>query len=299
MKGASILVTGSRGLIGRHLIPLLRQAGHSVRYFDIADRDKALDLRHDEALADVLASVDGVIHLAAVSRVVWGQKDPENCVLTNTDATQKLLSLCLGRKHKPWVIYSSSREVYGQAQRLPVKEDDPLEPMNVYAMSKVDAERACRAAQESGLVANVVRFSSVYGCPEDHPDRVVPAFARAAATGGTIRLEGRDNVLDFTFIDDVVRGVMKVVQLTNEGEKLPPVHFVSGVGTTLGALASMAQAISRFRVEVVETSPRTYDVSRFIGDPSRAASVLGWAATTTIESGFEKLVQRLSTVRTA
>jgi nucleoside-diphosphate-sugar epimerase len=71
-----------------------------------------------------------------------------------------------------------------------VAEDAPLSPRNVYARSKVAVEQLTEEARERGMIAAVVRFSNVFGDTEDHADRVVPAFARAAAAGGTVRVDG-------------------------------------------------------------------------------------------------------------
>lgn len=227
-----ILVTGSRGLIGRHLIPRLRQRGFQIREFDKAI-DARRDLRDKQAAIAALEGVRGVVHLAGISRVVWGQRDPEGCALVNTEATAAMLRACLDASPAPWFVYASSREVYGQSKMLPVREDFPLAPMNVYAVSKHNCEAHCAEAATQGLVANIIRFSSVYGCAQDHPDRVAPAFARAAAFGGQIRLEGGGNTLDFTFIDDVAEGLERAILATDQGRRLPPIHLVSGVGTQL------------------------------------------------------------------
>ena len=72
-----------------------------------------------------MAGVDGVIHLAAVSRVVWGQKNPELCWETNVTGVQNVLDAAREASSRPWVISASSREVYGEAEHLPVSEDMP------------------------------------------------------------------------------------------------------------------------------------------------------------------------------
>ncbi len=92
------------------------------------------------------------------------------------------------------------------------------------------------AAREGGLAVGVLRFANVYGPGNDHPDRVVPAFARAAAAGGELRIDGSDNTFDFTHISDVVRGILTMVELLARGERrAPPIHLASGRGTTHSA----------------------------------------------------------------
>ena len=287
-----ILVTGSEGLIGRHVSLALKASGHDVRAFDLA-RSAAEDVRSPAALAQALPGVTGVVHLAAVSRVVEAQRNPGGCNATNVDAFGELLRLCLDRQPRPWVIFVSSREVYGAQSVLPVPEDATLKPMNVYARSKVRGEDMTAAAAAAGLHTNICRLSNVFGCPLDHPDRVAMAFAAAAAWGGVARVDGLHCTFDFTAVADVADGLCRLVEATIAGERLPPVHLVSGRGTTLGELATMAQRLSRRAVEIVEAPARTYDVPHFIGDPTRAHALLGWRARTSVDSGLGNLVDAL------
>jgi nucleoside-diphosphate-sugar epimerase len=289
----TILVTGSEGLIGRHLESLLQSLKAPVRSFDLA-RSPLEDVRSDTAIRTALHEVRGVVHLAAVSRVKWAEDDPEKCRQTNVNATKSLLRECLNLKRRPWVIFCSSREVYGNPEFLPVSEDALLKPLNVYAVCKVEGENACREARENGLLVNICRFSNVYGCAADHPDRVVPAFARAAVNGGTIRVEGANSTFDFTHVDEVVVGLNRFIEATMQGEALPPIHFVSGQGTTLGQLAELAKRASTRSIAIIETRPRDYDVSMFIGDPARARHFLGWEARISVEVGFRGLVEAMA-----
>jgi nucleoside-diphosphate-sugar epimerase len=289
-----ILVTGAEGLIGRHLCARLEAAKIAYRKFDVK-LAAAQDIRDSSALADALKGVRGVVHLAAVSRVVWGERNPSLCVATNLSALGELLKLCL-EGERPWFIFASSREVYGTADHLPVHEDAPLRPLNTYGRTKQQGEVITRIAGEYGLLANICRFSNVYGCPFDHPDRVVPAFAHAAAHGGQIRIEGSANTFDFTEVHDVIDGLLQLIEATRAGERLPPVHFVSGQGTTLSALAEIATMHALKKVSVTEAPPRSFDVSRFIGDPSRARSLLGWTAKADLRSEFLKLVAALGSL---
>jgi nucleoside-diphosphate-sugar epimerase len=284
-----ILVTGSEGLIGKTLALALRQAGLEVVEFDIRNSLEQ-DLRHKLAVASALARVDGVVHLAALSRVVWAERDPALCQEVNGTAFEQLLAQCAAAPRPPWLIFSSSREVYGQQDTLPVSEAAPLRPMNVYARSKYHGEILVSGARSMLPAANVVRLSNVYGRIDDHADRVVTAFARAAAFGGSLRIEGGQNCFDFTHIDDVVCGLVELIRLTALGENLDPIHLTTGTGTTLDELASIAVLLARKPVNIVQKAPRDYDVSTFIGDTVRAGQVLGWGARTKIADGFAALI---------
>lgn len=286
-----ILVTGSEGLIGQAMIQCLSEQGFAARRFDIK-RHPDEDICNPVSLAKALDGATGVLHLAAVTRVVWAENDPILCQRTNVDAIRSLVRLCLEQKTRPWLITASSREVYGQASAMPVQEDSPLRPMNVYARSKAEGERIVESARENGLTANICRFSNVYGSADDHVDRVVPAFAQAAAFGGGIRVEGPDNAFDFTFVDDVANGLLRLVLATGAGRRLPPIHFASGTSTSLGDLAKLAQKHASAPVSVHVGEPRSFDVSSFVGDPRRAYDMLGWKATTSLDLGFRTLLER-------
>jgi len=287
-----ILVTGAEGLIGRHLCARLEAEGLEVRRFDLR-RSPDEDIRNRASLAAALKGVRGVIQLAAVSRVVWAERDPALCQATNVDALSGLTSLCL-ETARPWMIFASSREVYGHPDRLPVGEDHPLRPVNGYARSKRDGEEIVRAASDAGLVANICRFSNVYGCPLDHADRVVMAFAAAAAHGGVMSVEGSGNVFDFTAVSDAVDGLWRLVQASIAGERLPTVHFVTGQGTSLGELAGIAAARALAEVEIKAAPPRDFDVSSFIGDPARAEQLLGWTARADLGTEMARLIAALA-----
>ncbi len=279
-----LLITGSAGLVGRHLARRFA----AVRGYDLRHGEDVLDER---ALEAAMAAADGVVHLAAVSRVIWGEREPDRCVRVNRDGTAAVLRAALRAPRRPWVLFASSREVYGEPDRLPVGEDAPLAPINVYGRTKVDGERLTLEARSAGLTTAVVRLSNVYGCADDHADRVVPAFARAAATGGTLRLDGAENTFDFTHIDDVVAGLALLAARLGAGEAdLPPVHLVSGTATTLAQLAALAVELGGDRARVVEAPARRYDVARFVGDPTRARALLGWAPRVDLRAGLARLV---------
>jgi nucleoside-diphosphate-sugar epimerase len=283
-----VLLTGAAGLIGRAVTPLLRTAGAIVVPFDLKS-DPPRDVTDEDALRDALREVDGIIHLAGISRVIDGERNPDLCRRTNVEGTRALLRLALARPRTPWFIQASSREVYGQQERLPVSEDAPLSPRNVYAHCKIAVERLTDEARGSGVQTAILRFSNVFGDTEDHADRVVPAFAHAAAMAGAVRVDGSDCTFDFTHVSDVADGVMRVMRLLCDGERaLPPIHLVTGQQTSLGALAALA--IEHGATARQEAPSRSFDVHRFCGDPQRAEALLGWRATTPLAVGFARLV---------
>lgn len=298
---APILVTGSAGLVGRALTRALRGLGRTVHSLDLAappglDRG---DVRHARDVARAITGCAGVVHLAAISRVVWGERDPQLCRATNEGGTHNVVAAALAAVPRPWLLFASSREVYGQPDTLPVREDAPLRPVNVYGRTKIAGERLLDDARAAGLTTAVVRLSNVYGCPQDHRDRVVPAFTRAALRGTSPRIEGTDHTFDFTHIDDTIRGLLAAIAALDAGVRgLPALHLLTGVPTTLGELARIALDLAGSAVPPVLAPPRDYDVARFVGDPRRARDVLGWQAQISIRTGVSRLLTALRTEST-
>jgi nucleoside-diphosphate-sugar epimerase len=284
-----ILVTGSSGLVGRHICARLEGLNSTIRPFDLK-RSVVEDVCNEDAIERALAGVTGIIHLAAVSRVVHGERAPAECHRTNVEGLQTVLTAALRARSIPWFVFVSSREVYGNAPVSPTGEDTNFSALNTYARTKVAGERMVGAAREAGLTANICRLSTVYGSVVDHDDRVLPAFCRAAATGGDIHIDGEDVVLDPTHIDDVTEGLVLLAQQTAARELLPPIHFVGGQGYSLPELAKLAIGSGNRSPRIALRPPRSYDVKKFVGDPRRAKALLGWSAKTCTPDGMSKLV---------
>lgn len=291
MNDKLVLVTGSAGLIGRHLTQRLKEMKWRVLGVDMAKDagDFQLDICDDAQFARLLPGVTGIVHLAGISRVIDGERDPDRCRFVNVDGTHGIIRRAAEAALRPWIIFASSREVYGQQDDLPVSERATPRPMNAYAHSKLMAEQLVR---ESGLRGAVLRFSSVYGDRLDHADRVTPAFCSAAASGGTIRIDGADNGFDFTHVEDVADGICRMIELVDgSGDMIAPTHLVSGRVCSLGQLAALAIAAAGKDCRVSHAPPRSFDVGRFVGDPGRAAEIIGWRSTTSLEGGVRRLVQ--------
>ncbi len=290
MNTGRILITGSEGLVGTALRAALATAGWTIAGLDLrGSRGEAGDVRDRERVRAAAAGCDGIVHLAAVSRVVWGERDPQTCWETNVNGLRNVIEAAERAAQQPWLLFSSSREVYGQPDRLPVAEDAPLRPVNIYGRSKAEGERLAQAARSRGLRAAVVRLSNVYGSPRDHADRVVPAFARAAAQAGVLHVEGAGHTFDFTHLDDAIRGIVAFIGVL-ANEPPPPIHLLTGRPYTLGQLAALAVEIAGTEALIREETPRSFDVSHFHGDPARARKLLGWAPRVDIRQGLERLI---------
>lgn len=290
---SSILVTGSEGLIGTAVCELLAKSGYRVERVDLRSSDLGQkgDVRDEALMQERMRGCRGVVHLAAISRVADGESDPELCWQTNVIGTEVVMRAAASMPIRPWVLLASSREVYGEPAQLPVREETPMRPVNVYGRSKAAAERVALAWRRSGVDTAVVRLANVYGATNDHPKRVAPAFARGSVDGGVLSVCGRENTFDFTHLDDVALGLLSVVEALQAGEVLPPVHLASGLSTTLGELAEIAARLGGSRAKIAEVPAPPYNVSRFVGDPGRARELLGWQARVKIGEGMHRLIK--------
>ncbi len=288
-----ILITGAKGLIGTELIKALYKIQISLNLFDhkfSLDNPDYGDILNIEQLRKAMQDCDGIVHLAAVSRVIWGEQDPELCWKTNNGGTANVIQLALAEPKKPWILYASSREVYGTQNSLPVKENTPIAPINIYGKSKAAAETAILNARKNGLSTAIVRFSHVYGSVEDHPDRVLPAFCRAAAQGFPLMVEGKDNTFDFTHVSDTAVGIVKIIQrLIRNESALPPLHLTTGKETSLWQAATLAVQAGGNHSSIVEAPSRHFDVSNFYGDSTETMRILDWIPKVSVEVGIENL----------
>ncbi len=295
-----ILVTGSEGLIGSSLRKLLQDKGFAVPGLDIAGQGEDQgDVRDYDSVRNAISGCSGVVHLAAVSRVVYGEKYPELCRDVNLNGLDNILKAIASENYRPWLLFASSREVYGNAEKLPVKESWPLLPINTYGETKLlSEEKILHHIQTAGLHAGILRFSNVYGGVNDYEDRVIPAFIRAAQSGNPLRVDGENCTFDFTFLEDVLDGIVRFIALLERGETLPePVHLVGGIATTLGELARTILKITDSNSSLDITPTRTYDVGKFFGDPGLAREILEWTHTTPLETGLLRLARNMQGVQ--
>jgi UDP-glucose 4-epimerase len=292
-----ILITGSEGLVGKSLSHHLSENGHDIVHFDLralAGRGHG-DVRSRHDLEQSMRGCTGIVHLAAVSRVIWGERDPDTCWSTNVGGTELVINVARNLPSKPWVLFASSREVYGEPKTLPVAEDAPLAPVNVYGRSKVAGESMVLGARHDGMRTAVVRLSNVYGSTNDHEDRVIPAFVRGALRGETLRIDGSEHTFDFTHIDDTIRGLTSLIAVLVHNEKRlpPPIHLLTGKPTTLRELATLAIDLGGTGARMEEARPRNYDVGRFWGKPQRAHELLGWEARVPLRDGVTRLMSMM------
>lgn len=273
----NVLVTGGAGFLGRHLVSALLYEGDHVIVLDNGHRGsrEALidvpnrhrlrfidgDIRERDQVAVAMHGAEVVYHLAAQSNVIGAVSNIEYSFTTNVVGTYNVLCVArdLGVQR---VVFSSSREVYGEVETFPVAEDHPLDPKNAYGVSKVAAELYCRAFQRSyGLDVSVLRLSNVYG-PGDR-DRVIPIWLQSARDGVDLALYGGTQVLDLVPVDLVVTALRRAAALSLSGQ---PVNVGSGVGTPLRQLAEEVLHLPGVNVGIRLCPGRDVEVTRYVAD---------------------------------
>jgi nucleoside-diphosphate-sugar epimerase len=192
------------------------------RQVDITDFNAVID-----TLSAYMERIRGVVHLAAVSRVQECHSDPHRCEEVNVQGTKNILSAlwslyglgvgatnkfsAAGRPPLPWLIFASSREVYGSLQPGQiVDEKSPLQPLNIYGETKLKAENTIQHwALKTGFNAVILRFSNVYGSCHDHGSRIVPRIVSKLVSGDYIEIFGSsDKTISLLHIQDAVQALL-------------------------------------------------------------------------------------------
>ena len=278
-----IIVTGGAGFIGSHLVERLAlDRNNTIEIIDNLHRGRLEhiplnsrvtfaqgDIRDRNVLAEAFRGCDVVFHLAAQSNVLGALADVEYSFTSNVVGTFHVLEAarCAGVRR---VVFTSSREVYGDPDQTPVPESAPLRPKNAYGASKAAAELYCRVRSGDGLEAVILRLANVYG-PRDR-DRVIPIFVNNALRGEPLTIYGGEQVVDFIWIDVVVEALVRA----GFGGFLPePVNVGSGTGVTIEALAKRILQLTRSRSPLLVLPPREVEVTRFVAGTARARRLLG------------------------
>jgi len=323
MNMSRILITGGAGFIGSNLAERLMRIGNEVvlldkennplniKYFEDGLEYVCTDVCSHSKVRSLLQEngISGVVHLAAVSRVIWGEEQPKECLRTNVQGTKNLLDAIRESGKRPWIIFGSSREVYGEPIEFPVKEDHPKAPMNIYGRTKLEGEKIIREfSKKNRSHAAILRFSNVYGNERDILDRVIPRFVLSGLKDQPMEIHGGNQFIDFTHINDTVDGIIRTINNLEKKEidskkhngngstYCDDFHLLPGRPFTLQQVASTIADHLKTEGPIHYCEPRNYDVERFHGDPEKAARILGFKARIPPEVGIPKTVDRFRVV---
>ena len=297
-----ILVTGGAGFIGANLCARALEDGHDVVVIDDFSTGEranvaALDVRlvegsllDEPALADAVAGVDAVVHLAALGSVPRSIKDPVATHEANATGTLRVLEAAraAGVGH---VSVASSSSVYGLNPALPKGEREWVRPMSPYAVSKLATEQYALAYQQSfGLDTLAFRFFNVYG-PLQRAGHVyaavIPVFLDALLAGRPLPVNGDgSNSRDFTFVGTVCEVLLQAATRTVTHPE--PVNLAFGTNTTLLELVDRLGDVTGLQPEVVHRDPRPGDVLHSQADNAVLRSLFPDVRATGLSEGLAR-----------
>lgn len=300
------------GFIGITLAKKLDKLNYNIILFDIRNNNKNTkpylkykninfiegDTNNTELLTKLFNEniIDGIIHLGAVSRVVVAQNYPNECIRTNINGTKSLLQALedSSNKNKPWLIFGSSREVYGEPKELPVKECFEKKFVNIYGNSKIQGENLFTSfAKANGNNCLILRFANVYGNQYDLFDRVIPRFIKAIASNKELTIEGGGQIIDFTHIDDTVDTITKAIKhLEKNNNIIDDFHILPGIGWSLHKVVEYIENILDKKTMIRTNEKRNYDVEKFIGDPTKIKTILKSRDFLSLEDGLKLAIPK-------
>jgi len=297
------LVTGGAGFIGSHLVDTLLERGDVVRVLDnlstgnignlhgVLDRIdfREGDIRKLEDLKRALTGVDYVFHQAAFVSVPLSLEDPDACLDTNVQGTQKILELSRQAGVKR-VVLASSAAVYGESTDIPLVENGRTDPLSPYASSKYISEIFARMyTHQLGLDVVALRYFNVFG-PRQNPESdyaaVIPIFIKELINEETPLIYGDGKQSrDFIFVDDVVQANLLAMEANGAPGRV--INICSGQEICLLDLLHIFEGIFNRDIEPKFEAPRPGDIYRSLGDPSLARELLGFYPQFTIRNGLQ------------
>ena len=292
-----ILITGADGFIGSHLTEALVRAGYDVRAFvlynsfnswgwlDQCDpqlRGKfevfAGDVRDPNGVRTAMKGCEAVLHLAALIAIPYSYHSPDMYVDTNIKGTLNIVQAArdLGVAK---VIHTSTSEVYGSAQFVPITEDHPLHGQSPYSASKIGADQLAMSFYSSfGTPVMIVRPFNTYG-PRQSARAVIPTIITQIVSGSRcIKLGALHPTRDFSYVSDTVSGFLAALasergpgEIVNLGS-----NFEISIGDTAGMIAEVMDVKIDIVGDVQRLRPDKSEVERLYACNDKARRVLSW-----------------------
>jgi UDP-glucose 4-epimerase len=310
------LITGAAGFIGSNLAKKLLAAGEEVIGIDCFTDYYSRDLkeRNIETILDnsnftflekdllktdlqnLLKDVDYVYHQAAQAgvRSSWGE-DFEIYNQNNILLTQKLLEAAKDAENLKKFVYASSSSVYGDTDQLPMQEDNRLQPVSPYGVSKLAGENLAYLYYKNFKVPTVsLRYFTVYG-EGQRPDMAFHIFIKAFLTGGKINIfgDGRQS-RNFTYVGDIARANILAAKKAPAGEIIN--IGGSGRGIVLNETLDLIKELTNCETEINYTEKVKGDVKHTSADTSKAEKLLGYQPRVSFEEGLEREVEWLQKI---
>jgi NAD dependent epimerase/dehydratase len=292
------LVTGAAGFIGSHLVEELVRRGRSVRAFvrynslgsagwldtlpkDIREGIEIFrgDIRDPHGVPIAMKGCDTAFHLAALIGIPYSYHSPETYVETNIKGTLNVVQAARDLDVRR-VIHTSTSEVYGTAQSVPMNEEHPVQGQSPYSATKIGADQIALSFERSfGTPVVIVRPFNTYG-PRQSARAVIPTIITQLASGRRrLSLGSTSPTRDFSFVEDTVNGFIAAAE--SERGIGEVVNIGSGFEISIGETAALIAEIMGAQIEIATDEarlrPERSEVERLWADCTKARALLGWA----------------------
>ena len=305
-------ITGGAGYIGSTLVKrLLEQNIEVVSIDDLsrgsynhlknigADKKARLiqgDIRDTEVLEKEFRGSDAIAHLAAIPGLVLCRESPREAVSVNIYGTHQVLETARKLDIEK-VVFCSSAAVYGKPKTIPVKEEAPLRPLNLYGVTKLASEKLMEAYHENhGMETISLRFGNVYGVGlYTNYDTVIPKFVKQAITGQALTIYGDGkSARDFVHVEDIVQAMTLALGANGVGGEA---YNVGGETTSIEELATLisetVQRITGKKPEKIHLPPRPGENKEFSYDLEKIETQLGYRPSWNIERGVNQIIENI------
>ncbi len=296
-KDKTVLVTGSSGFAGGHLSESLYELGANVRCFVRSGhnlpvrgaRARAVvgDVQDYQSLLEASKGVEIAFHLAAITVIPESRAKIFNTFAVNSLGTLNFLMAARERKTSK-LVYVSTCHVYGKQDIVPIVEEAPPHPIDIYSASKLAGESlALSFAEMYDMNISISRAFNHYG-PRQRPEFLIPSIMLRLLKGEPLEMENPTPTRDFTHVDDIVRGYLL---LAEKGRSSHIYHFCSGIERSVKEIVDTIVRISDSRPEVRwNPEARGVDIPRSLGDYSKAKNELGWYPQVPFEEGVKSVL---------
>jgi len=302
-----ILVTGADGFIGSHVVETLVKSGHEVRAFVLYNsfnswgwldeseqsiRDSidvfAGDIRDPHGVDKAVEKQDVVLNLAALIAIPYSYHSPDTYIDTNIKGTLNILQAA--RRHNvKRVVQTSTSEVYGTAQYIPIDEVHPLHPQSPYAATKVGADQLALSFYASfDVPVGILRPFNTYG-PRQSARAVIPTIISQLANKSKVKLGSLSPTRDFSFVQDTANGFLAAAQ--SDAIVGQTINLGSGFEISIKETAETIAKLMNTKLELVDDEqrvrPENSEVERLHASIERAKALLSWQPELKGLAGFE------------
>ena len=250
------------------------------------------ELRDIESVTRAVQGIDVVLHLGAQIAIPYSYVNPRDFMEVNALGSLNVAQAALGAGVER-VVHTSTSEVYGSAQTVPITEAHPLEPQSPYAASKVAADKLMDSFHRSfDLPVTIVRPFNTYG-PFQSARAIIPTIISQALAGGRVRLGALHPRRDFTFVEDTAAGFIAAASAEEAIGRT--IQLGTGVDLSVGDLAELVADVLGRELSIEETServrPEKSEVDRLLSDPGLAHELTGWEPTVELREGLARTIQ--------